>query len=109
MWILWKIRLAERVFELCVLLEHIIGERVVETIQDFVSAIIEEMDRRSLRRLDRPEMAIGEEQLCFLIEQGFRIKDIADMFGCSRRTVERKMEKYHLSIFTSFLPLVIWI
>ena len=39
----------------------------------------------------RPEVAIGEEQLCFLVEQGFWIQDIADMFGCCRRTLECKM------------------
>ena len=89
--------LAEKVFELCVLVEHEIGERVVGTLRDFVSVITEERDRRNLRGCGHPEIAIGEKQLRYLIEQGFRIQDVADMFGCCRRTVEHKIEKYHIS------------
>ena len=62
---------------------------MLEIFRDFLSALIDERDRRNLRGRDRPEIAIGKEQLCFLIEQEFRIQDIA-MFGCCRRTVERK-------------------
>lgn len=55
----------------------------------------------TLRRLGRPEINIGEEQLAYLLEQGFRTNDISTMFGCSRRTVERRMKKYQLSHLNS--------
>ena len=41
-------------------------------------------------------MQIEEEQLTFLIERGFRINDIAALFGCCR-TVERCLNEFHLS------------
>ena len=48
-----------------------------------VSSMIAERERRNTqtRGRGRPEIAISEGQLSFLIEQGFRIQDIADMFG----------------------------
>ena len=91
------IELAEQVLQFSVLLEDLLGEDIIAVFRDLVSALISERERRSVQRPGRPEVAIGEEQLCFLIEQGFRIQDIADMFGCCRRTVERKMNKYHIS------------
>ena len=42
-------------------------------------------------RAGRPRVSIEEEQLEFLIEARFRVKDIALMFCCSRRTIERRL------------------
>ena len=39
----------------------------------------------------RPRIAIGEKQLCFLLENGFRIKDTASIFLCSECTIERRV------------------
>ena len=74
------IELAEQVLQLSVLLGDLVGEEVITAFRDLVSALISEREMRSIRCPGRPEVAIGEEQLCFLIEQGFRIQDIADMF-----------------------------
>ncbi len=51
----------------------------------------------------RPECGIDQMQLTFLVEQGFKIKDIAKIFNCSRRTIERRMSKYCIEgkIFSS--------
>ena len=49
----------------------------------------------------RPKIDIGEEQLSYLIKQGFRTKEISKIFGCSRRTVERRMNEYELSLLNS--------
>ena len=46
-----------------------------------------------------PGIHIGKAQLLFLVEEGFKISDIAMMHSCSRRTIERKLEKY--SIFST--------
>ena len=58
--------------------------------RDLVSAMRAERERRNThtRGRGRPEIAVGEYQLSFLIEQGFQIQDIADMFGCYRRTIK---------------------
>ena len=48
------------------------------------------------RRRDRPEIDVGE-QLSYLVEQGFRTKDTSTMFGCSSRTIQRRMKKHELS------------
>ncbi len=49
----------------------------------------------------RPRLNVGEEQLTYLIEQGFRVEDISDIFGCSRRTIQRRMSEFSISIFNS--------
>ena len=40
------------------------------------------------RQRGHPEVAITEEQLRFLVENEFKTKHIAELFGCSRRTIE---------------------
>ena len=37
----------------------------------------------------RPSFIIGEDQLVFLLEFGFRVNDISNFLGVSKRTVER--------------------
>ncbi len=39
---------------------------------------------------------IGKEQLVYLVEINFRIKDIAELFSCSRRTIERRLQEYRI-------------
>ena len=94
------VELAEQVLQYSVLLGDVIGDEVISIFRDLVSAMTTERERRNTRTRGRgcPEIAIGEDQLCFLIEHGFRIQDIADMFGCCRRTVERKMNRYDISV-----------
>lgn len=94
------VELAEQVLQFTVLLGDVIGDEVIAIFRELVSAMTAERERRNThtRGRGRPEIAIGEQQLCFLIEEGFRIQDIADMFGCCRRTVERKMNRYHISV-----------
>ena len=46
----------------------------------------------------RPTFEIKEEQLSFLIDQGFQVPVIAQLFRVSTRTIERRMTKYGLSI-----------
>lgn len=68
-------------------------------LRDLVSAVMADQADQSRRaRPGRPRVNIKEEQLVYLIENQFRIKDIALMFGCCRRTIERMMKQYNLSI-----------
>ena len=57
--------LAEKVLELCVLLEDVIGGDVVETFREFVWTLTHERDRRSILGRGRPEIAMGEINCVF--------------------------------------------
>ena len=46
----------------------------------------------------RPSFEIKEEQLSFLIDQGFQVPVIAKLFRVSPRTIERRTANYGLSI-----------
>lgn len=46
----------------------------------------------------RPSFDIKEEQLQYLVEQGFKVSDISKIVGTSTRTVERRMASFGLSI-----------
>ena len=64
-------------------------------VRDLAVAIKADKESRyvlSMRR-GRPKVDIQEDQLQYLVDQGFTIYDISVMFDCSRRTVERKMRK----------------
>ena len=57
--------------------------------------------RASLNKRDqrgRPSYDIREEQLSFLLEKGFQVRDISAILGVSTRTVERRMSDYGLSV-----------
>ena len=45
----------------------------------------------------RPRIVVNEEQLQYLIECRFRVKDIAALLGCTTRTIQRRMSEFGLS------------
>lgn len=97
--------LLEQVLQYGVLVIDVSDERFDTVISSLRQLIVAMKNERApgttLGRLGRPEINIGEEQLAYLLEQGFRTNDISTMFGCSRRTVERRMKKYQLSHLNS--------
>jgi len=54
--------------------------------------------RVSTQRRGRPSFEIKQEQLSFLLEEGFKVPTIAQLFCVSTRTIERKMAAYGLSV-----------
>ena len=46
----------------------------------------------------RPAFEISNGQLTFLLEQGFKIQEISCILGVSKRTVERRMKAFGLSV-----------
>ena len=63
-------------------------------------------DNKRFRTRGRPRIKIVEEQIIFLVDTNFRIKDIASMFGCSGQTVERRLLDFGISNdFTSVAEL----
>ena len=71
---------------------------VIDIVRDLAVVILCASERRGS---GRPRLSIGEEQLAYLVEQRFRIQDIANIFGCSNSTIERRMKEYQISIFNS--------
>lgn len=53
------------------------------------------------RTRGRPKLSIENDQLQYLLETSFRIKDICVLLGCSRSTIERRMHDGQLSIYSS--------
>ena len=96
--------LIEQVLQYGVLVFEVTDERVdtvLGTLRQLAGVMKDENATETLRRRGRPEIDVGEEQLAYLIEQGFRTKDISTMFGCSSRTIQRRMKKYELSRLNS--------
>ena len=77
---------------------------VVEALLELVQLMDSIFDEEERHQRGRPRIVIQEDQLCFLLENGFRINDIASMFLCSGRTVERRMAE--LSLLYVGLPTV---
>ena len=46
----------------------------------------------------RPRIEISENQLHFLVENNFRVKDIASMFSCSTRIIEWHLQDLHIQL-----------
>ena len=55
--------------------------------------MIVERDIQACRR-GRPRIRVEEG---YLVESNFRTVDIASLFGCSRRTIERRMREYGMA------------
>lgn len=70
---------------------------VIEAMRELITSlelILEEETR--VRGRGRPRIPVDEKQLTFLVENDFRIKDIADILHCSKRTVERRMNEFSI-------------
>lgn len=73
-------------------------------VKNLAAAIVTDRENRYMVKQGRPEIDIPEDQLHYLINQGFTVYDISVMFDCSRRTVERRMKKYGLGV-RNYTPL----
>ena len=91
--------LIEQVLQYGVLVLEVTDERVdtvLGTLRPLASVMKNENAIGTSRRRGRPEIDVGQ-QFSYLLEQGFRTKDTSTMFGCSSRTIQRRMKKYELS------------
>ena len=86
---------AERLFEVSVLLEPLVSNDAGAIRQMLIclEAAHEEEVRLLVfsRRRGRPALEIRQDQLAFLVASNFRVTDIAGLFGCSTRTIQRRM------------------
>lgn len=46
----------------------------------------------------RPKISISQEQLSFLVDQGFTVKEMSSVLGVGQRTIERRLSAFDLSI-----------
>ena len=53
---------------------------------------------KNVGRSGRPSYDISEDQLLFLLEQGFQVRDVSNILGVSTRTIERRMSTFGLSV-----------
>ena len=77
---------------------------LLTSVKDLAVAIKADIDTRYMPKRGRPEVKISQNQLQYLVEQGFKVYDISVMFECSRRTVERKIRESGLSM-RNYTPL----
>ncbi len=69
---------------------------VVQSVRELVRAIVqarEEEEFALVARRGPPRIQIQEDRLCFLIESGFKVNDVAAICACSRRTIERRLQE----------------
>ncbi len=60
---------------------------------------------RDGQQCGRPSFDIGEDQLAFLLEFGFKVNNISNFLGVSKRTVER-MSTFWLSVSGNYCKLL---
>ena len=94
------IELCHQVLEYAVLLEVVFppSRELVEHLRELIRQMSTSVEQNVVvSSRGRPRIEIGQEQLEYLVESQFRIKDIASLFNCSTRTVERRMRELHIS------------
>ena len=94
------LEMLELVLQYLVLIEHYLGggesTLLIRMIQQLLMSISSEQESRNNRgtQRGRPKVDIDKERLIFLKECGFNTKDVATFFGCSSRTIERRINEY---------------
>ena len=97
------LRKADVISQCAVKLESYIpeGNVILSTVISVRDAVQEEKDTMVeaglTNRKGRPPIIVAEDQMRFYLQHHFKIKDLAIMLGCSKRTIERRMHQYGLS------------
>ena len=92
--------LLEQVLQYYILVADPIDEDILLALRDLLATVLANKESRTMRNRGRPQIMIEKEKLSFLIEQGFKINDISVIFGCCRRTIERRMQMYGISQYS---------
>lgn len=78
------------------------ADLLLEALIQVSRALEFEVEQSHRRRRGRPCLPISEEQLLFFIQHNFKVAEIARLFGCSRRTIERRMQGYGISAHSCY-------
>ena len=84
------------VSEFQILLTRMINSYEQEGIRERVLDVVVAVFRHPAKPAGRPALDIPGEQLRFLVENGFKITDMAQMFGCSCRTISRRLKEFNI-------------
>ena len=88
--------------------ETIEGVVLMQQLRCMRSSLIKRAEEMELQRhinsrqRGRPTISISSQQVIFFLEHGCKISDVASLFGCSRRTVERRLQEVGLSVRRSY-------
>ncbi len=74
--------------------DDIVSKEIQALIEYAVSEYEEELRREGRKKRGRPCIDIYEDQLQMLIGNGFKVTEISRMFGCSRRTIQRRIVEF---------------
>ena len=77
------------------------GSEIIPSLSRLMQSIqhsIEEKKHSNDRGRGRPKVEIEEERLRYLVESGFKMADIATMFGCSVSSVERRLQQLSIRL-----------
>ena len=105
------LRKLESLSQCAILLEPIVpeGSAMLTHVLSLRDAVILEINSRIepniISQGSRPPMLIAEDHLQFYLEHNFKVKDIAHMLGCSKRTIERRMAMHELNARTRYTPI----
>ncbi len=74
-------------------------ESTVEVVA-FLEQLVDDLRRQHTCTCGRgsPKLGITEEQLLDLLHSDFSVCDIAALFGCSTKTIRRRVEEFGLSV-----------
>ena len=90
-------RRAERLVQWTLAIKSLVvdGESLFQAIREAIDAEVQENTRP---KRGRPSILISEHQLLFLLEHGVTVAQMAAFFGCSQRTVERRMQEHGMMV-----------
>ena len=99
-------------------LNHLLGGRTVHNVIDFLNSAMEEFDRINCVSSDsdvvpapkgeytklkgRPKLYLPPETVEFYIECGFGVREMAQLFGVSKRTSNRRLSEMNIDLTTKF-------
>ena len=78
---------------------------LVQDRQEIVFTVPPFRDQVHSAKRGRPRFEIPHAQLQFFVEKGFKVAEIAQLFGTSSSTVERRLAEFGLSIRTTYAQL----
>lgn len=98
------LRLSTQMCQWVLLLEPFItgARHFLDSLIDITRAIEQQGEQRRLRTRGRRRILISESQIRFYLEHNFNIVQIANLFGCSRRTVERIMREFNITVHSRY-------
>ena len=76
---------------------------VFHSLRQLITAMESVVKQETVVGRGQPRISIEKDQISYLVENGFRVKDIADIFHCSKRTIERRINDLSIKVtnFTS--------